>query len=240
MRTPSSQTCRLDLAPPLADRFILGFPIDYGPVLLLMPFRFHLTVDTLPSGLLQSGGSRSVLAISSFRLRARLDVFIPSTLSGQRGYEPRFWIWRPSFERQRDFNSPEQCAAQRTCPYCRQTRNKATEGRSQDLSGILSLETHATPIESPNRATQWRGIRRAAFNRCLAEVPGFLYQLYFPLSWKEVHQFIAHDSTTTSPSLGPDAMETCLRPAEDSFCRYHSLERLSGQAAALRRTRQTR
>ena len=35
--------------PPLADRFILGFPIDYGPVLLRRPFRFHLTVDTLPS-----------------------------------------------------------------------------------------------------------------------------------------------------------------------------------------------
>ena len=26
---------------------------------------------------------------------------------------PRFWIWRPSFERQRDFNPPEQRAAQR-------------------------------------------------------------------------------------------------------------------------------
>jgi hypothetical protein len=35
----------------LADRFILGVaPIDYGPVLLLMPFGFHLTMDTLPSG----------------------------------------------------------------------------------------------------------------------------------------------------------------------------------------------
>jgi len=33
--------------------------------------------------------------------------------SGQRGYEPRFWIWHPSFERQRDFNPPEQRAAQR-------------------------------------------------------------------------------------------------------------------------------
>ena len=54
MRTPSSQTCRLDLAPPLADRFILGFPIDYGPVLLLMPFGFHLAVDTLPSGVQQA------------------------------------------------------------------------------------------------------------------------------------------------------------------------------------------
>jgi len=49
MRTPSSQKCRLDLAPPLADRFILGIvPIDYGPVLLLMPFGFHLAMDTLP------------------------------------------------------------------------------------------------------------------------------------------------------------------------------------------------
>ena len=25
-------------------------PIDYGPVFLLMPFGFHLAVDTLPSG----------------------------------------------------------------------------------------------------------------------------------------------------------------------------------------------
>jgi len=40
MRTPSSQKCRLDLAPPLADRFILGFP--------------HLAMDTLPSEVLQA------------------------------------------------------------------------------------------------------------------------------------------------------------------------------------------
>ena len=33
-----------------ADRFIFGVaPIDYSPVLLLMPFGFHLTMDTLPS-----------------------------------------------------------------------------------------------------------------------------------------------------------------------------------------------
>jgi hypothetical protein len=55
MRTPSSQKCRLDLAPPLADRFILGIvPIDYGPVLLLMPFGFHLAMDTLPSEVQQA------------------------------------------------------------------------------------------------------------------------------------------------------------------------------------------
>ncbi len=55
MRTPSSRKCRLDLAPPLADRFILRIvPIDYGPVLLLMPFGFHLAMDTLPSEVQQA------------------------------------------------------------------------------------------------------------------------------------------------------------------------------------------
>src|SRR6266851_8524407 len=50
MRTPSPSYGRLDLPPPLADQFIFGVaPIDYSPVLLLMPFRFHLTMNTLPS-----------------------------------------------------------------------------------------------------------------------------------------------------------------------------------------------
>ena len=41
--------------PLLADRFIFGVaPIDYGPVFLLMPFGFHLTMDTLPSEELQT------------------------------------------------------------------------------------------------------------------------------------------------------------------------------------------
>ena len=51
MRTPSPPYSRLDLAPPSADQFIFGVaPLDYGPVLLLMPFGFRLTADTLPSG----------------------------------------------------------------------------------------------------------------------------------------------------------------------------------------------
>jgi hypothetical protein len=54
----------------LADRFIVEVAlIDYGPVLLLMPFGFHLAMDTLPSGELQVGGFRSALAVSGFRLR---------------------------------------------------------------------------------------------------------------------------------------------------------------------------
>ena len=115
MRTPSPSYCRLDLAPPLADRFIFGVaPIDYSPVLLLMPFGFHLTMDTLPSGELQSGGFRSALAVSGFRFRARLGFSIPSTLLRPARHYPRFRIWRSSFERQRDLNPPDQRAAQRT------------------------------------------------------------------------------------------------------------------------------
>ena len=72
MRTPSPPYCRLDLAPPLADRFIIGAaPIDYGPVLLLMPFGFHLAMDTLPS--------------ESLHLRLTTHY-------------RRLWIWCPSFE----------------------------------------------------------------------------------------------------------------------------------------------
>src|SRR5215468_6144035 len=81
-------------------------PIDYGPVLLLMPFGFHLTVDTLPSGESQVGGFRSALACfrlslsCPFRLRHTLHLLRPA-----RRYS-RVRIWRSSFERQRDFNPP--------------------------------------------------------------------------------------------------------------------------------------
>src|ERR1700674_4676820 len=109
MRTPSPQYCRLDLAPPLADRFIVGAaPIDYGPVLLLMPFRFHLAMDTLPSGVL------------------------PMALRPARNY-PRFWIWRPSSGRQRDFNPPEQRAAQHKISA------SLTSAKSSDRPRLSSL-----------------------------------------------------------------------------------------------------
>ena len=41
--------------PTFGDRLILGIaPIDCSPALLLMPFGFHLTVDTLPSEVQQA------------------------------------------------------------------------------------------------------------------------------------------------------------------------------------------
>ena len=129
-------------------------PIDYSPVLLLMPFGFHLTMDTLPSGNL-SGGSRSALVC--FRLSPscpfrNLHAFRSSRPA--RHY-PRFRIRRSSFEHRRDFNPPEQCAAQRTlCPLltsalrsnCLSTASvaKATQSRSP---GVSSAAFHA---QSPN------------------------------------------------------------------------------------------
>jgi hypothetical protein len=93
MRTPSPSYCRLDLAPPLADRFIVEVaPIDYGPVLLLMPFGFHLTMDTLPSGDQQVVASDPPWLVSGFRFRARLGFVIPSTLLRPARHYPRVRI----------------------------------------------------------------------------------------------------------------------------------------------------
>src|SRR5713101_4435963 len=119
MRTPSSQKCRLDLAPPLADRFILGFPIDYGPVLLRRPFGFHLAVDTLPSEVQQAMASgRSWLYPAFAFVPVWTSPYLPLSPASE-ATNPASWIWRPSFERQRDFNPPEQRAAQRTLQVCR-------------------------------------------------------------------------------------------------------------------------
>ena len=81
MRTPSPHSAGSTLPHLWPTGSSWGRPLDYGPVLLLMPFGFHLAVDTLPSGVLRGGGFRSTLAVSGFRLRARLGSSIPSHLS---------------------------------------------------------------------------------------------------------------------------------------------------------------
>jgi hypothetical protein len=112
MRTPSPHICRLDLAPPLADRFVSGFPIDYGPVLLRRPFGFPsrwtpCPPETCRRWLQVHLGCIRLSLLCPCRL---LHTFL--LLRPARNY-PRFWIWRSSFERQRDLNPPEQRAAQR-------------------------------------------------------------------------------------------------------------------------------
>ena len=78
-----------------------------------MPFGFHLAMDTLPSGdckwwLQVRLGCIRLSSSCPFR---RLHTF---HFSGQRGFQPRFWIRRSSSEHRRDFNPPDQRAAQRT------------------------------------------------------------------------------------------------------------------------------
>src|SRR6202008_4946568 len=114
MRTPSSRKCRLDLAPPLAARFIAESPPRLRPgtsphTLRIPPRGGH---PVLRSSL--SGGSRFALAVSGFRLRARLGCSIPSSRFGQRGITPAFGYSAPSSERWRDLNPPDLGAAQRT------------------------------------------------------------------------------------------------------------------------------
>jgi len=166
MRTPSSQKCRLDLAPPQADRFHLGsYPHRLRPGTSPQALRIPLAVDTPPTGVQASGGFRSVLAVSSFRLRARLDLSIPSAFSGQRGYEPRFWIWRPSFERQRDFNPPEQRAAQRALP---DSDLPSPQPAPRPTGAADRLRHSGGPTRrrsSPKRGSERRSSRRASVGR---------------------------------------------------------------------------
>ena len=80
----------------MADQFIFGVaPIDYSPVLLLMPFGFHLAMDTLPSGNCGAAAPGPPWSVSSFRLRARLGFSIPSSRFGQRGITPAFGYGAP-------------------------------------------------------------------------------------------------------------------------------------------------
>src|SRR5437016_11421164 len=73
----------------------LGFPHRLRPgtsphALRIPPYGGHPALQSTASG-----GSRSVLAVSSFRLRARLDVSIPSASSGQRRITPAFGYGAP-------------------------------------------------------------------------------------------------------------------------------------------------
>src|SRR3954467_12450884 len=98
-----------------AVRFIFGVaPIDYGPILLLMPFGFHLAMDTLPSGVLRNGGFRSTLACFQLSLSCPFRLLHTFLLLRPARHYPRFRIRRSSSERRRDYNPHEQRTAQHT------------------------------------------------------------------------------------------------------------------------------
>src|SRR5215469_10368804 len=131
MRAPSPSYCRLDLAPPLADRFIFGVaPIDYGPVLLLMPFGFHLAMDTLPSRDYFSGRRRVTAAFGydAPHLSARGTSTLPNNALLSAHYEPLRHPRRPHL----------------SLTSCQLTHTAVTAGASRVASGLLCL--HAIAI----------------------------------------------------------------------------------------------
>ena len=81
--------------PPMADRFILGFPHWLWPgtspqALGIPPHGGHLALRRTAGD-----GFRSTLAVSGFRLRARLGFSIPFSFSGQRCITPAFGYSAP-------------------------------------------------------------------------------------------------------------------------------------------------
>jgi hypothetical protein len=80
-------------------------PLDCSPARLLMPFGFHLAMDTLPSENIRSMAPGPPWLVSNFRFRALLGFSIPSIFSGQQGITPAFgssaphssarWDWTP-------------------------------------------------------------------------------------------------------------------------------------------------
>src|SRR3954453_17168978 len=91
-------------------------PLDYGPVLLRKPFGSRLTADTLPSGCPRGHdptGGASPLKYPSLPTSGPCRVRHGRVPQPTRHY-PRLWIHRPSSVRSRDFNPPDQNAAQHT------------------------------------------------------------------------------------------------------------------------------
>src|SRR5215470_16802394 len=95
MRAPSSPALRTRPCPTFGRPVRLGFPHRLRPgtsphALRIPPHGGHPALRSTASS-----GSRSALAVSSFRLRARLDVSIPSAFFGQRGITPAFGYGAP-------------------------------------------------------------------------------------------------------------------------------------------------
>jgi hypothetical protein len=132
-------------------------------------------MDTLPSGVLPAVASGPSWLVSSFRLRARLDFSIPSAFSGQRGCQPRFWIWLPSFGRQRDFNPPEQRAAQRTLPAPPPPSRLPPLSRCFRLYGLL-----LRPLSEAGRGGLLQ-LLRASWSSCCRYHPARVPRRFGPL-----------------------------------------------------------
>src|SRR6516165_1028744 len=115
MRTPSPPYCGLDLAPPLADRFVLG-------VASLTTAQYFSAYPSDPASRRAPCPPKHVERRLQVRLclcppfapRAPGDVSVPFLSLRPARHYPRFWVRRSSSERRRDLNPPYLGAAQRT------------------------------------------------------------------------------------------------------------------------------
>jgi len=87
---------------------------------------------------------------------------------------PRFWIWGPSSEPQRDFNPPDQCAAQRTLcnrPTACVRTSSACVLRLPDAAHHLHGQTQALPVPAQDASVHVRGLRPRGASARLAITP---------------------------------------------------------------------
>jgi len=135
---------------------------------LLMPFGFHLTMDTLPSGVLRNDGFRFTLVC--FRLSLSCPFRLLHTflsLRPARRY-PRVRIRRSSSVRQRDLNPPEQRAVQRTL-RSRPPTDRASRAISLSLIGLLTPVPTGDPA-SPPEVTRYSSVPCCPHSPCCGGV----------------------------------------------------------------------
>ena len=117
-------------------------------------------MDTLPSGELQADGCRSALACLRLSLSCPFKLLHTFHLLRLARHYPRVRIRRSSFERRRDFNPPEQRAAQRTL-----WRSPTPLRRACPLYGVTPFRTDLDSgrVEKPQRSP---GSRACCFSAC--------------------------------------------------------------------------
>jgi hypothetical protein len=147
MRTPSSQKCRLDLAPPLADRFIWRIvPLDYGPVLLRSPLdstsRWTPCPPEYSKRWLQVGlGCVQLSPSCPFRRPHTFRFLRPARLR-----TPLLGYGAPHLSARGTSTLLNNPAAQRTLPVCRRyDHNRASSSQQaqiERLNGIDGMRVH--------------------------------------------------------------------------------------------------
>ena len=143
MRTPSSQKRRLDLAhlwptgssrvsPSITARYFSAGPSDSTSRWTPCPPKYSKRWLQVGLGCIQLSPSCPFRRLHTFRF-----------LRPARLRTPLSWIWRPSFERQRDFNPPEQRAAQRAFPVCRLLVQNPAHSVRFSLGSVFGVYEHS-------------------------------------------------------------------------------------------------